>query len=297
MAYGAPPLFRQGVSARARFLFFLMLSLAAILVDGRLRSLDGLRSAVVSFTSPIVEAIHLPGRILGEGQGYFMSKRRLNEEVQRLSEENQLLQLTAARYEEVQQENESLRRLINTVPRTADKVATAEVVGRIADPFSRRIQINIGSREGVDVGMPVIGPFGVLGQISRVVNRLSEVTLLTDHTIRLSVINRRTGAFFILSGTGDDKLSVLFALPSADIRKGDELITSGLDNLFPKAILAARVTATSYQPGEPYQRVEAAAVADVEDIQFATVVLANPNPAAGLEETSAPSRFERRSRR
>ena len=125
MAYGAPPLFRQGVSARARFLFFLMLSLATILVDGRLRSLDGLRSTVVSFTSPIVEAIHLPGRILGEGQGYFMSKRRLNEEVQRLSEENQLLQLSAARYEEVQQENESLRRLINTVPRAADKVATA----------------------------------------------------------------------------------------------------------------------------------------------------------------------------
>ncbi len=297
MAYGAPPLFRQGVSARARFLFFLMLSLAAILVDGRLRSLDGLRSTVVSFTSPIVEAIHLPGRILGEGQGYFMSKRRLNEEVQRLSEENQLLQLSAARYEEVQQENESLRRLINTVPRAADKVATAEVIGRIADPFSRRIQINIGSREGVEVGMPVIGPFGVLGQISRVVSRLSEVTLLTDHTIRLSVINRRTGAFFILSGTGDDTLSVLFTLPSADIRPGDELITSGLDNLFPKAILAARVTATSYQPGEPYQRVEAAAVADVEDIQFATVVLANPNPAAGLEEVTAPSRFERRSRR
>ena len=57
------------------------------------------------------------------------------------------------------------------------------------------------------------------------------------------------------------------------------------------------MTATSYQPGEPYQRVEAAAVADVEDIQFATVVLANPNPAAGLEEVAAPSRFERRSRR
>lgn len=34
MAYGAPPLFRQGVSIRARFLFFLMLSLAVILVDG-----------------------------------------------------------------------------------------------------------------------------------------------------------------------------------------------------------------------------------------------------------------------
>ena len=39
MAYGPPPLFRQGVSAKARFLFFLMLSLTAMLVDGRLREL------------------------------------------------------------------------------------------------------------------------------------------------------------------------------------------------------------------------------------------------------------------
>lgn len=297
MAYGAPPLFRQGVSARARFLFFLMLSLAAILVDGRLNALDGVRSTIVSFTSPVVEAIGMPARWIGSAEGYFMSKRRLNEEVQRLSHENQLLQLKAARFEEFQQENETLRRLISAVPRTADKVATAEVIGRIADPFSRRIQLNVGALEGLAVGMPVIGPFGVLGQVSRVVNRLSEVTLISDHTLRISVVNRRTGAFFILAGTGEDELSVLFALPSADIRAGDELVTSGLDHLFPKQILAAVVLGAGYQPGEPYQRVTARPVADLNSVQFATVVLTNPNPAAGLEETAPASRFERRSRR
>ena len=61
MAYGAPPLFRQGVSIRARFLFFLMLSLAVILVDGRLRALDDFRSALTSFLTPFKEVVQLPG--------------------------------------------------------------------------------------------------------------------------------------------------------------------------------------------------------------------------------------------
>ncbi|MDO5530412.1 rod shape-determining protein MreC [Sutterella sp.] len=297
MEYGAPPLFRQGVSAKAKFIFFLMLSVAAILVDGRLKALDGVRSTIVSFTSPVVEVIHLPGRLISEAEGYFISKRRLNEEVTRLSEENQLLQLKAARYEEVQLENESLRKLLSTVGQDSERISTAEVIGRVADPFSRRIQLNVGDREGVRIGMPVIGPFGVLGQVSRTVSRLSEVTLITDHTMRLSVINRRTGALFVLAGTGESALSVLFALPGADLREGDELVTSGLDRVFPKHVLCATVTSATYQPGEPYLRVEARAVEEIDDMLFATVVLTDPDPAAELKETPEGTRFERRSRR
>lgn len=297
MGYGAPPLFRQGVPARARFLFFLTLSLVLILVDGRLRALDGLRSTIVSFTAPIVEAVGVPATLVANGKGYLKSKRRLNEEVAELSRENQLLQLQAARLDEIQRENAELRQLTNAVPRTAGHTATGEVIGRIADPFSRRIRINIGTPEGVAVGMPVIGPYGVLGQVSRAVSRLSEVTLLTDHTIRLAVINRRTGSFHVLAGTGTDTLSLLYVQPSEDIRPGDELITSGLDGLFPKQVLAARVTETGYQPGEPYQSVLAAPSASIENVQFATVVLIAPPKEPEETQSSAPSRFERRSRR
>lgn len=296
MSYGAPPLFRQGVPAKARFIFFLTLSLALILVDGRLRALDGLRSTIVSFTAPVVETVSLPALIIADGEGYLKSKHHLNEEINKLSTENQLLQLQAARFEEIQKENEELRRLVNAVPRTADRVATGEVIGRIADPFSRRIKINIGTPDGLAVGMPVLGPFGVLGQISRVVNRLSEVTLLTDHTSRLAVINRRTGAFHVLAGTGSNTLSLLYVQPSEDIQPGDELITSGLDNLFPKQVLAARVTEAGYRPGEPYQNVSATLAADIENVQFATVVLVEPSTDV-VTESAPPSRFERRQRR
>ena len=297
MAYGAPPLFRQGVSIRARFLFFLMLSLAVILVDGRLRALDDFRSALTSFLTPFKEVVQLPGLFIENSAGYFISKKNLNEEIQRLTKENQLLQLDAARMEEMRQENENLRHLVSALAATTDHVVTTEVIGRPADPFSRRIQIAAGALDGVQVGMPVIGPFGVLGQVSRTVSHQSEVTLISDHKSRISVINNRTGQIFLLAGTGDSGLlTVAFAQPSADLQPGDELVTSGLDHLYPKAVLTAIVKSSTYVPGEAYRRVEATAAADLTDVQLATVVLVNPHPTAELDikDVKPQNRFERR---
>lgn len=297
MAYGAPPLFRQGVSIRARFLFFLMLSLAVILVDGRLRALDDFRSALTSFLTPFKEVVQLPGLFIENSAGYFISKKNLNEEIQRLTKENQLLQLDAARMEEMRQENENLRHLVSALAATTDHVVTTEVIGRPADPFSRRIQIAAGALDGVQVGMPVIGPFGVLGQVSRTVSHQSEVTLISDHKSRISVINNRTGQIFLLAGTGDSGLlTVAFAQPSADLQPGDELVTSGLDHLYPKAVLTAIVKSSTYVPGEAYRRVEATAATDLTDVQFATVVLVNPHPTAELDikDVKPQNRFERR---
>lgn len=297
MAYGAPPLFRQGVSIRARFLFFLMLSLAVILVDGRLRALDDFRSALTSFLTPFKEVVQLPGLFIENSAGYFISKKNLNEEIQRLTKENQLLQLDAARMEEMRQENENLRHLVSALAATTDHVVTTEVIGRPADPFSRRIQIAAGALDGVQVGMPVIGPFGVLGQVSRTVSHQSEVTLISDHKSRISVINNRTGQIFLLAGTGDSGLlTVAFAQPSADLQPGDELVTSGLDHLYPKAVLTAIVKSSTYVPVEAYRRVEATAAADLTDVQFATVVLVNPHPTAELDikDVKPQNRFERR---
>lgn len=298
MQYGPPSLFRQGVSARARFIFFVVLSLVCILVDGRLRALDGLRSALVSFTTPLVQVLSLPGEILGEGEGYFTSKHRLSEENRRLLEENQLLQLKAARLDEMSQENERLRLIVNAVPRTASNTVTAEVIGRVSDPFTKRLQINLGEKDGIAVGMPVVGAFGALGQITRTVAHLSEVTLLTDHRQQIAVVNERTGAHAIAAGTGDSSLNILFVGPKADIRKGDRLTTSGLDGLFPRNLLVGIVTTIAYQPGENYQRVEASPAAQLDNIQFATVVLVDPNPTAALDEVEEKKDpFERRRRK
>lgn len=172
MEYGPPPLFRQGMSVRIRFLLSVLAAIILILVDGRLRAVDGFRSALVSFTTPLVEVVAAPARFIGEYENYFTSKRTLSDENQRLKEENQLLLLRAARLNELEVENARLRSLVEAVPRTTSHTKTAEVLGRVSDPFVSRLQINLGERDGLVTGMPVIGVYGVLGQVNRTVHHV-----------------------------------------------------------------------------------------------------------------------------
>lgn len=298
MEYGPPPLFRQGMSVRVRFLLCLLASIILILVDGRLRAVDGFRSILVSFTSPIVEIVGAPARLIMRSEAYFVSKRNLTTENATLKEENQLLLLRAARLQELEVENARLRRLVEATPRTTSRTRTAEVIGVTSDPFVERIQINLGERDGLQTGMPVIGVNGVLGQIGRTVAHLAEVRLLTEQYQQISVVNARTGVHYIATGTGESDLDLLFVRRSDDVKSGDLLVTSGFDKIFPRNITVATVNKVSYVPGETYQRVSAKPEAINDDLQFATIILVDPNPTAALEEKNEEEKpFERRRRR
>lgn len=298
MEYGPPPLFRQGISVRVRFLLSVLLAIILILIDGRLRAVDGFRSALVSFTSPLVEVVGAPARLLTQSEDYFVSKRNLTAENARLKEENQLLLLRAARQQELEEENKRLRKLVEATPRTTSRTRTAEVVGIVSDPFVKRLQINLGERDGITTGMPVIGVYGVLGQIGRTVAHLSEVRLLTEQHQQISVVNARTGVHYIANGTGETDLDLLFVRLHEDVKVGDQLVTSGFDKVFPRNLMVATIRSVTHVPGETYQRVTATPAAINDDIQFATIILTDPNPTAALQEKSMDENaFERRRRR
>ena len=284
MEYGPPPLFRQGVSARIRFILFVFICVVLILVDGRLKSLDGFRSTVVSVTTPLVSLLSIPGEWLHHSEGYFVSKARLTSTVNELTLENKTLALENVRFRELQKENTELRQLLNAVPRFADKTVTAEVIGRVSDHFTRRIKINVGETVGVQMGMPVLSSQGVLGLISRVTARQAEGTLLTDHRQQISVRNERTGDFFVLHGNGDNLMDLKFVPPTSDILPGDRLITSGLDHVYPKDILVGTIKDTHFEAGETYKTVSVNPTYADHTLQFVVVILVNPNPTQELDE-------------
>ncbi len=282
MEYGPPPLFRQGISARIRFIFYVVISIVLILIDGRLRTLESFRSTIVSFTTPVVQLVSMPFESFNQSEGYFVSKIRLKNNNDALTLENEKLKLQLGRFNELQLENEHLRQLLAAVPRSENAIKTGEIIGRVPDQFTHRLIIDIGSKDGVEVGMPVIGAHGVIGQISRTVQHQSEVTLLTDHRQRLAVRNERTRKQFIVAGTGEHLIDLLFVLPEDDIRVGDKLITSGLDHLFPPNIMVGTIVSKSHKPGETYQAVSVDPSTPMNDFRFVTVLLANPKPTTEL---------------
>ncbi len=282
MEYGPPPLFRQGISARIRFIFFVLVSVVLILIDGRLRTLDNFRSTIVSFTTPIVQFAKMPFEALDHSEGYFVSKVRLKNTNDELARENEQLMARLVRFKELESENGHLRALLRAQPRSNDRFVGAEIIGRVPDRFTHRIQLNVGAKQGLEPGMPVLAATGIVGQVSRVVQHQSEVTLLTDHRQRLAVKNARTGKQFIVAGTGENVLDLRFVLPESDIRVGDELVTSGLDHVFPADIPVGTVVSIDHVPGETYQSVSVRPNTNTDDLKFATVVLADMDPAREL---------------
>ena len=284
MEYGPPPLFRQGVSARLRFIFYVVMCVVLMLVDGRFRTLDGFRSVITSLTTPVVEVLTLPKEWLESSEGYFVSKAKLTVAVNELTAKNKTLSLENVRLHELEQENHELRRLLAATSKISQKSVTAEVIGWVADQYTRRIKINIGNDEGIKVGMPVLSSTGIVGQISRVVKHQAEITLLIDHRQQISVINERTNQFFLLQGTGDQSLDMRFVPPKSDVQAGDKLVTSGLDRIFPKNIPVGRVLSVNYEAGETYQTVSVSPVFSDLTLQFVTVILVDPEPTRELDE-------------
>ena len=89
----------------------------------------------------------------------------------------------------------------------------------------------------------MIDGVGVVGQVTRVYPWLSEVTLITDKGHLVPVLNTRNGLRAVLSGTGNDgALELKFVPLNADFENGDQLVTSGIDGVYPPGLPVAQVT-------------------------------------------------------
>jgi rod shape-determining protein MreC len=108
----------------------------------------------------------------------------------------------------------------------------------------------------VNTGYPVVDASGVVGQVTRVYPMLAEVTLITDKGHLVPVLNVRSGLRSVLAGTGvHGALELQFAPLNADVQKGDQLVTSGIDGVYPAGLPVAEVTAIEQNPAQPFAKV------------------------------------------
>jgi hypothetical protein len=104
----------------------------------------------------------------------------------------------------------------------------------VRDPFTQKVFVNRGSDAGIRAGEAVIDDLGVVGQVTRVFPAMAEVTLVTDKDHAVPVRIERSGVRSVFFGAGAGRAPELrFMAPTADIRPGDKLVTSGIDGTYP----------------------------------------------------------------
>ena len=156
------------------------------------------------------------------------------------------------------EENKRLRELLGSAAKSQDSVLVSEVIGIDPDPASQKILIDKGEADGVFKNQTVIDSSGLVGQVIEVSNKYSRVMLITDFNSFVPVAVLRNNLRLMLKGTGlSEKLQILHVNPTADIRVGDLLISSGLGERFPAGYPVGVIEGVDYVEGRPFLDVTA----------------------------------------
>ena len=265
MEYGPPPLFNQGVSARARLAFFSFLAILLIMIDARLNALDAIRVGVGVMLYPLQRVLLWPRNALMTAGRYVTSVGSLTSENERLRQDATERAALLLQDEPLRNENARLRELMGLRERTGAHTLVVQVLYEPRDRFSHKLVIDRGSSDGLRAGNPVIDEQGVVGQVTRVFPMMSEVTVLTEKDQSIPVQVVRNGLRSVAYGGSEPgTMELRFLAANADVSSGDAVVTSGLDGLYPAGLPVGTIA-----------RVER----DVKD-QFARVVM---KPTAGLD--------------
>ena len=163
-----PPFFKQGPSALSKLVFFSALALFLMVADARFRITQPVRAALATALYPVQWLAMQPVHLVTYSSDYFTSLNQAQTNSEEASKKLALQSLRASQVEQLSQENDRLRKLMGLRVQLATSVVAAEVLYDAADPYTRKVIIDKGMLEGIDVGSPVVDESGVLGQVTRV---------------------------------------------------------------------------------------------------------------------------------
>ena len=268
-----PAFFHRGPSPLSRLALLGLLSIALLFADTRFRYLEGIREYVGVALYPLQRAVQMPGEALSFVGTYFASKHELAEENARLAQELVAHAPAVQGSPSLEVENARLKSLLDVARRYPTAAIAVEVLYTGRDPFSQKLFVNKGTYANVKAGDAVVDERGVVGQVTRAYPMMAEVTLLTDRDHAVPVKIERSGFRSVLFGNGTGRAPELrFTAPSADVKVGDRLVTSGIDGTYPAGLAVAEVIDIDRDTGQMFARIACKPLAGVDRSQFLVVL-------------------------
>ena len=209
------------------------------------RATNRLKLAAGSLFLPLFGLLNAAQQLPISAANAIMPRSALLREVEELQSTNQQLRIQMMQAAATARENDQLRALIGWQRQTPWKLKLANVVMRDPANWWRTVQIDIGSRDGVAVNMPVLTPEGLVGRVFSAGLTRSQVVLLGDPNCRVSAMVENIAhdiGIITASGPLDNSLVDLTYLSgNADLKAGQEVVTSGEGGIFPRGILIGQV--------------------------------------------------------
>ncbi len=261
-----PPFFRQGPSALSKLTVCSALALFLMVADTRFGITRPVRAAIADVLYPAQWLVLQSVNQVRGGAGYFQSLQSAQSAAEQMRVAIALQSQKSNQVEQLAMENTRLRQLLELRERITTPAQAAQILYDAADPYSRKVIIDRGQAHGVVAGSPVIDGFGVIGQVTRVFDRVSEVTMITDGDQAIPVLNTRTGVRGVAFGdltVASGGMELRFTPADTDVQAGDVLSTSGVDGVYPAGLAVARVDKVERRSESVFARITLSPLAQV----------------------------------
>lgn len=173
--------------------------------------------------------------VLNQLVSSFTSIFRQSPSIEELKSENARLMLDVNRLRKYGLENEELRSMISFKDTSKFPLIPAKVISKFVARTEGNYIINVGTKDHVQKGMPVITTQGLVGIASDVSENFTLVKTLTNSALSIAVTIQRTNVQGILNYNGSNL--VIKNIPTTyDVRVGDWVETSDFSSLFPPSV-------------------------------------------------------------
>jgi rod shape-determining protein MreC len=231
---------------------------------GELKPLNALRTPIykgLEFVDSICQSIKSPLLYLSDIKNQNLRYKREIEKLKIIEQE----------YRELRLENQRLGKILDLKRRSPLSFMVARVIFKGIRQWPRIFIIDKGTEEGIKKDLAVRTAEGLIGKVIDVMPESSIVLLLTDVDFSVSVRLQDTRVEGVLTGRGDGLCSLKYIPSDTRIDIGSLLVTSGLDNLFPRGIPVGVITGVS-KGDELFQNIEVEPIVNSSVIEEVIVV-------------------------
>ena len=285
LSHDSRPIIGRGPPLGATLFFLGVISVIVMVLDHRGGYLDTARLWMSAAANPIYTVVQTPGQLWRWITGSFADRSQLRTENAQLTEQLRIARTQLLRFESLNEENRRLREIREASKGVSERTLIAEIISVSVNPFRHMVVINKGADDGVFRGQPVLDAFGVVGQVMQVGKTTATLILITDAEHAVPIQVNRNGIRSIAMGTGEAaKLSLPYLTVESDVRKGDLLVSSGLDAIFPAGYPVATVTRVERNSADTFALVEAKPLAQLDRDREVLLLWANKPKVPAPEE-------------
>ena len=265
------------------FIIILSIAVFSVILTATLGAMgvsDPLKNAVNAFSSPF----RMIGMKIGEAfegyKSYFSSVERLKSENTVLLDKIDELEDNLSDANALRDENERLREYLEikkSYPQL--KMVDALIIGKEGENHTTFFTLNRGSIDGVTVGMSVIIKDRPIGAVCEVGDVWCRVRLLSEASSSVGAYVPRSGEIGLIEGDislkGSGKCFMNYLDADADVKVGDDVLTSGLGSVYPRDLMIGKIVEIKI---DSYQRTKIAVIewsVDVNSLKYVMIVTDN----------------------